>query len=123
MLVCGHCRSQAETAAEVDFGRASRTNFSMSRDVGILDSYTVLIAVAAFLALAEHGALWIALKTQGELEQRARRAAARLWWGALAAVSGHHICQFQRATSLEEKFPLAAMGIRLPADSRCRAQQ
>ena len=80
------------------------TDFSIGRDVGILDWYTVLIAVAAFLALAEHGALWIALKTQGQLEQRARRAAARLWWGVLAAVVVITLASFSVQPHLKESF-------------------
>src|SRR3984893_1297795 len=50
------------------------TDFTVGNNVGVLDWYTLLIAAAAFLTLAEHGALWIAFKTAGELEQRARRA-------------------------------------------------
>jgi cytochrome bd ubiquinol oxidase subunit II len=51
------------------------TNFGIGREVGILDWYTALVAVAAFAALTVHGALWVALKTDGELEQRARKVA------------------------------------------------
>src|SRR5262249_1048489 len=61
------------------------TNFSPGRDPGILDWYTMLVAVGAVLILAHHGALWIALKTEGALEVKAKRAAARLWWGVLVA--------------------------------------
>ena len=61
------------------------TNFSTGRDAGILDWYTVLIGIASLLTLAEHGALWLALKTEGAVELRARRIAARLWWGVLGA--------------------------------------
>ncbi|MFN7996321.1 MAG: cytochrome d ubiquinol oxidase subunit II [Bryobacteraceae bacterium] len=57
------------------------TDFGMGRESGILDWYTLLIAVAAFLTLTEHGALWVALKTEGDLERRARRAAHLTWWG------------------------------------------
>ncbi|MGA3044431.1 MAG: cytochrome d ubiquinol oxidase subunit II, partial [Bryobacteraceae bacterium] len=51
------------------------TNFGLGRDVGILDWYTVLVAVAAFATLTMHGAHWVALKAEGELEQRARKVA------------------------------------------------
>jgi len=90
------------------------TNFSIGRDVGILDWYTVLIAVAAFLALAEHGALWIALKTRGDLEQRARRAAARLWWGVLAAVVVITLASFSVQPHLKESFHLRPWGYVFP---------
>ena len=59
-----------------DFFLPLWTNFGIGREVGILDWYTVLVAVAAFATLTVHGALWVALKTEGDLEQRARRLAA-----------------------------------------------
>lgn len=31
-----------------------------------------------------HGALWVALKSEGELEDRAGRVAMKLWWGLVA---------------------------------------
>ena len=46
---------------------------------GILDWYTVLAALAALVALSLHGANYAALKTSGDLHQRARLAARRLW--------------------------------------------
>ena len=46
---------------------------------GILDWYTVIAGVTALVALALHGANYAALKTTGELNVRARRAAALLW--------------------------------------------
>ncbi len=51
------------------------TNFRLGRNTGILDWYTILVGVAAYLALAQHGALWIAHKTEGEINARARRIA------------------------------------------------
>ena len=62
------------------------TNFGIGRDVGILDWYTLLVAVAAFATLMVHGALWVALKTDGELEQRARKVAQAGWWGLLPLI-------------------------------------
>jgi len=59
------------------------TNFGIGRDVGILDWYTVLAALAAFATLTVHGAQWVALKTDGELEGRARKVAQAGWWSLL----------------------------------------
>ena len=56
------------------------TNFRVGPNPGILDWYTVVIGVFAFLALAAHGALYIANKTEGDVCLRARRAAALIWW-------------------------------------------
>ncbi len=51
------------------------TNFRLGGNTGILDWYTILVGLAAYLALAQHGALWIAHKTEGEINARARRIA------------------------------------------------
>jgi cytochrome d ubiquinol oxidase subunit II len=46
---------------------------------GILDWYTVLGGLLALTALSLHGALYLALKTEAELEQRAIAVARKLW--------------------------------------------
>lgn len=60
------------------------TNFLPGKNAGILDWYTVLVGLFSFFTLALHGALWVNLKTEGELQQRARRV-ARVAWLAVAA--------------------------------------
>ncbi len=55
------------------------TNFQPWGEVGVLDWYTVLVGLLAFFALAQHGALWVALKTEAPLEERAQSIAAVLW--------------------------------------------
>ncbi len=61
------------------FFEALWTNFRPSGTTGILDWYTILAGVAALLALTLHGALWVTLKTEGGLRERAQRLAAVLW--------------------------------------------
>jgi cytochrome d ubiquinol oxidase subunit II len=65
------------------------TNWQPGIDPGILDWYTVIGGLVALVALTLHGALWLALKTSGELEQRARRIATPLFLilAALTVVS------------------------------------
>lgn len=58
------------------------TNFQPGAAAGILDWYTVLVGVAALAALAQHGALWVALKSEAPLEERARSVAAVAWYFA-----------------------------------------
>jgi cytochrome d ubiquinol oxidase subunit II len=60
------------------------TNFNIGPAPGILDWYTILVGVAALLTLALHGAQWLAVKTEGALQQRARGMGSRLWWGVAA---------------------------------------
>jgi cytochrome bd ubiquinol oxidase subunit II len=56
-------------------------SFGVDGELGILDWYTVVVGVAAFATLMLHGALWVALRTEGELAERCRALAARVWWG------------------------------------------
>jgi len=55
------------------------TNFRVGTNNGILDWYTVLIGVIALVTLTVHGALYIATKTEGDLNRRARATALWLW--------------------------------------------
>ncbi len=54
---------------------------------GILDWYTVIGGLVALVALAVHGALWLAVKVSGDLEAKAVRAVRRLW-PALLVITG-----------------------------------
>lgn len=62
------------------------TNFRPGRDPGVLDWYTVLCGVVALIALSTHGAHFLALRTGGSLNARARRI-ARLGTYALPLVT------------------------------------
>lgn len=55
------------------------TNWRTGTNPGILDWYTVIGGVMALLALSLHGALYLVVKTEGDLRLRARTAAGRLW--------------------------------------------
>jgi len=63
------------------FFEALWTNFRVGTNPGILDWYTVLTGVLAMIALTVHGAHYIALKTEGDLNGRARSVAAFGWFG------------------------------------------
>ncbi len=55
------------------------TNFRVGSNPGILDWYTCLGALVALLALSMHGALFLNVKTEGRLQNRARWLAIALW--------------------------------------------
>ena len=55
------------------------TNWSVGPEPGVLDWYTVLAGIVALVALALHGAYYVALKTDGDVSRRARHVAAVLW--------------------------------------------
>ena len=55
------------------------TNFKLGLNPGILDWYTIAAGVIALVTLTMHGALYLAIKTEGELNRRARSVAIMLW--------------------------------------------
>jgi len=60
------------------------TDFNVGPAPGILDWYTVISGIVALVALTLHGANYAALKTEGDLNVRVRRAASTLWLALVA---------------------------------------
>ncbi len=54
------------------------TNFRVGEQTGILDWFTIMTGVVAFVTLATHGANYIALKTEADVQQRARKIAIQM---------------------------------------------
>jgi cytochrome d ubiquinol oxidase subunit II len=57
------------------------TNLFPSGEVGIIDWYTLLAGAASLFAWAEHGSLWVVLKTEGSLQERTCSFGAKCWPG------------------------------------------
>ncbi|UCF36763.1 MAG: cytochrome d ubiquinol oxidase subunit II, partial [Acidobacteriota bacterium] len=53
---------------------------------GILDWFTIQVGLLALLTLAVHGARWVILKTEGEIQHRCKALVSTLWWGVLLMV-------------------------------------
>jgi cytochrome d ubiquinol oxidase subunit II len=53
----------------------------------MLNPFALLGGLLSVAMLALHGASWVALKTEGAVHDRARRAAGGLWWVALALLA------------------------------------
>src|SRR5262245_49657434 len=66
------------------FSLALFTDWSAAPPVGILDWYTVSSGVFALVAIAGHGATFLAWKSDGPVQERSQRLAGRLY--ALVAV-------------------------------------
>jgi len=66
-----------------NFSMAFFTNFGVHGHVGLLDWYTVSIAVFAAVLLAAHGATYLALKTAGPVHDRSVILARYLWAAVL----------------------------------------
>jgi cytochrome d ubiquinol oxidase subunit II len=94
------------------------TNFRLGERTGILDWYTTLVGLLALAALIVHGALWLALKTDGAVLDRSLRIARLAWWAVVALTIAVTIASFrvQQAIALHFRnspwgyvFPLLAI--------------
>ena len=65
-------------------GMALFTNFLPGREPGILDWYTVLVALLTLVALAAHGALYLAWRTDGLVRARSLALARPAWIATIA---------------------------------------
>jgi cytochrome d ubiquinol oxidase subunit II len=59
------------------------TNWNVGPHPGILDWYTLIGGLVAVAALAVHGALYVAVKTDDALQQRAVNLAKKVWFALL----------------------------------------
>lgn len=62
-----------------NFSMAFFSDFRPWGNVGLLDWYTVSVAVFAVIILCAHGASYLALKTEGPVHDRSAQWANRLW--------------------------------------------
>src|SRR6516225_2564584 len=65
--------------ADGNFSMTFFTNFRVHGYVGLLDWYTVSIAIFAAVILAAHGATYLTLKTEGPVHDRSTTFARYLW--------------------------------------------
>jgi cytochrome d ubiquinol oxidase subunit II len=56
------------------------TNWQPGVHPGVLDWYTVIGGLVALVALTLHGALWLTIKTSGQIASRARSIVSPLWF-------------------------------------------
>lgn len=91
------------------------TNFTTSGDrMGILDWFTVTVGVTSALALAHHGALWVALKTHDPVRSRANKAAARLWPLLVVAVMAVTVMTFRIQPHVPQRMSGQPLGYVFP---------
>src|SRR5438046_8154668 len=69
--------------AQGNFSMAFFTDFNVRGHVGLLDWYTVSIAILAVAMLAAHGATYLTLKTEGPVHARSEKWARYLWIAAV----------------------------------------
>lgn len=97
-----------------DFFLPLWTDFTPGKQPGILDWYTVLVGVFAYLTLTLHGALWINLKTDGVVQQRARSIARTAWIGVAVLTVITTMVSFQVQPHLSESFASMPLGYAFP---------
>ncbi|MFB3830084.1 MAG: cytochrome d ubiquinol oxidase subunit II [Bryobacteraceae bacterium] len=97
-----------------NFFLALWTDFRAGQNAGILDWYTVTIGVAALVVLAEHGALWVALRTEGVVRERAALLAGRLWWAAAVLTAVITVFSFSVQPQLSVSFAARPWGYVFP---------
>ncbi len=74
----------------------------------------MLIGVTALVVLAMHGSLWVALKTEGALHNRAAAMASRLWWAVAALAVAISAASFQVQPLLARSFAARPWGVVFP---------
>ncbi|MCL4842928.1 MAG: cytochrome d ubiquinol oxidase subunit II [Bryobacteraceae bacterium] len=100
--------------ANGDFFLPLWTNFQPGPQPGILDWYTILTGVFAFLTLTLHGALWVNLKTENAIQARARSVARFAWIGVAALTVLVTIISFQIQPHLATSFQNLPLGYIFP---------
>jgi len=65
--------------ADGNFSMAFFTDFNVRGHVGLLDWYTLSIAILATVVLAAHGATYLTLKTEGPVHDRSEKFGKYLW--------------------------------------------
>ena len=90
------------------------TNFLPGADAGILDWFTILTGVAALAALTLHGALWVAMKTRGDVSVRANQLAGVTWPVVVLATIAITAASFHLQTQLAQSFRTRPWGLIFP---------
>jgi cytochrome d ubiquinol oxidase subunit II len=97
------------------FFAALWTDFNpFSTNPGILDWYTILTGVLVFIVLLMHGANYIAVKTEGTLNERARRIARLGWLLTVPLAIGASIATFYIQPQVYTSFTQRPWGVIFP---------
>lgn len=97
------------------FFEALWTDFSpFSTNPGILDWYTILIGALAFTTLMMHGSNYIAVKTEGTVNERARRIARAGWLITIPLAIGASIATFFVQSQVYVSFEQRPWGVIFP---------
>ena len=90
------------------------TNFRVGPNPGILDWYTVLTGLLAFVTLTVHGANYVALKTEGDVNARSRRVASIGWIALFVFTILSLVATLYVRPQVTDNFRLRAWGWLIP---------
>ena len=96
------------------FFEALWTDFRLGPHPGILDWYTVMAGGVALVTLTAHGALYVTLKTDGDLGQRARRLTIAVWPVQLALTLISLLATWFVRPSIKENYLTYPIGFLIP---------
>jgi len=99
---------------EGDFFLPLWTNFQHSAEPGILDWYTILVGLLAFVTLTLHGAWWVRYKTVGDIAARATRSGNLVWYAVAALTIAVTAASFQIQPQIAKNFAEYPWGIVFP---------
>jgi cytochrome d ubiquinol oxidase subunit II len=90
------------------------TTFTVAPESGILDWFTVLMGLVSLSTLTAHGANWVAMKTEGEVQKRSRIASRIAWTGTLATSIAAGIATFAIRPGIWYNFAQYPWGLLFP---------
>jgi cytochrome bd ubiquinol oxidase subunit II len=90
------------------------TDFQPGKNAGIVDWYTLAAGAASFVALTAHGCYWVASRTAGDLQKRARRLSAKIWWAVLVFTALITLVSFRIQPHLGQQFAAYPWGYVFP---------
>jgi cytochrome bd ubiquinol oxidase subunit II len=102
-------------SAEGYFFEPLWTDFRAGPEAGILDWYTLLTGLVALAMFAAHGAHYVAVKTEGPVQARARRAAARAWTALAPLTAGGFVATLAIRSQVLDRFREDPWGWVIPA--------
>lgn len=90
------------------------THFRVAPRPGVLDWYTVLIGLLSLVALTVHGACYVALKTAGAMQVRARRVGVQAWAALVAMTAVSLAATFSVLPTVLDNYRRAPWGWGIP---------
>jgi cytochrome d ubiquinol oxidase subunit II len=96
------------------FFEALWTNWRVGPNPGILDWYTVMAGVVALVTLTMHGALYLAHKTVGDVNERARKVVFYVWPVLLALTPVSLVASLRLRTGIVDNYHAYPAALLIP---------